>query len=1206
MSRYKWPDVPRAEEHDDPGARARYVGQRRTDFDLEGARIAGRRVPAPPPGHRGPFAPASGRTFLWQPLGPMTVVAGQATGTPRIAGRVNAIAVEPTEGKRIYAASGTGGLWYSPDAGENWRALGGFAPTNVTGMIRPAQRNACGAIFVKFGGTEAADDVFVGTGEPHITAPALLPNAQPGIAMGGLGILFAHGPAASALDDPWQREANNLIGRGVTGIVQQPGGTTTIASTSIGLFQRPASPAADKKWDPVAGTPFSTLTAEISDVLWTAGDGGSRPARLWVWVRSGASAGLWVRKDTETNFAQVTSIVPNQRRAVLAASNPPDQIFVLNDAGDDVPPDLYRVAAASSALPVATQVTAGLDNFLGTQGFYDIALAVHPSLPNRVVIGGSFFNATMPDGTKLEDGAVIMADVADNSGTLTFGHPNPFTPLGVGVHSDVHAVAYSNGGNRLWASCDGGVFRSDQPTKNAGFVPCNNGLSIIESNYIASHPTCEGHVVTGLQDNGVIARLSSGVWRHVGDGDGGGVVFDPLNPSRFLREHFQGFWSSSDGSVAAEALLTRAGTFAKNEFKACAFYSEAAAVPNRRGVVAPAAPNVGQIIVGTHRVWYTEDFGATWVTLPTGSDPLPGDQIVQDSVGEAITVCRWQSPEIAWVLGHSTLQRYSRTAGSDSGGGPGTWTAVPVMPGITITPPPPGSPPTPAQTGKEKKRNPPPPPGPPGPPAPPAPPSMLDAKVWTDVAVNLDPPPGAGQPPAQHGPVGAVYVGTVGDPDKLNVDTLWWFDGTDKWYPTLLRTDPKGVPAPVTSIVCDPAFPMEVWVGTTVGVWFGVRTDHAGSAPTWDWNSRVNGLPEASVEDLAIFSNGDIRLLRAGIAARGVWELRLDTPDVTDVTYVRAHDDDLRYRDRAVETKRDLTTPRSWHGSPDVRPRRASLPRAAPKSLPWTQPSPFIEPEALRRFQSALRSKTNDPRVRATGAWDSYFNEVLRDLGGPIQPPAASKIVGIDKTFWNATMVAPHSSADPWDTVIPTEADLHELSATLVEGDLTETSCTLPAQKLEVDIVVHHRGLDAVDGNDVRVTLLRWSDPQTKNAAKSNDQTTWFKDDVAWTDAVNEVLNNADGKTSKTVDSGWKFVLGSASQSHRVTLTGQTLDSTHSGIATFDLDLTGVKQNTVVLLVAIIRAGTAPADDIALAPDKLWELALTSRNVAVRSLRVGP
>ena len=85
--------------------------------------------------------------------------------------------------------------------------------------------------------------------------------------------------------------------------------------------------------------------------------------------------------------------------------------------------------------------------------------------------------------------------------------------IGVGVHADVHDLHFSNAGARLWAPCDGGVFRSSAPTQQVGFVACNDGLSIVEANYVASHPTCEGHVVLGLQDNGVIERDSTGVWR---------------------------------------------------------------------------------------------------------------------------------------------------------------------------------------------------------------------------------------------------------------------------------------------------------------------------------------------------------------------------------------------------------------------------------------------------------------------------------------------------------------------------------------------------------------------------------------------------------------------------------------------------------------------------------------------------------------------
>jgi hypothetical protein len=1154
------------------------MSRRRRDLDPVGALAAGRIGARRPQDALGPAAPPSGRQHLWQPLGPMTVVGGQAIGTPRIAGRVNALAVH-ADGDRIYAASANGGVWYSGDSGANWRSLGGFAPTNTPEVNRPAQRNACGAIRVIFGATDADDDVYVGTGETAFFQAGMTSTAQPGNSMGGIGILISHGPAASASADPWTREAPNLIGRGVNRIAVEPGGSAVVAATTMGLLQRPNVAGANVEWTRVAGTPFNSLTEECTDVLWTAG-AGARPARLWVWVRNGGNAGLWVRDLGQTNFTRINTPGFSQRVAVLAAATPPDQIFVFNDAGAGALPSLYRVASASAAPPVATSV-AGVPNVLQGQGFYDIAAAVHPTTPNRVVLGGSTFSTTTPDGTALRDGAVVMGDVAPVGGVPTFTN---ITMLGVGVHADVHDVAYSNNGGRLWASCDGGVFRSAQPTRPAGFVACNNGLSIVESNYVASHPNCEGHVVTGLQDNGVIVRGSNGVWRLAGLGDGGGVVFDPLRPDRFFREHYRAFWSSSDGTVLAVGLLTRAGAFAQTEFNNSAFYSSAAAIGHRRTAVAPAAPDIGQIIVGTTRLWYTENFGTSWVTLPRGTDPLPGDQTTQDAFGEAITVCRWQSSDVAWVLGEKTVKRYARTPGSDAPAGPGTWTAESIL-----------------KKGVKNKKDDTSAEGP-----------VRESTVWTDIAANLDPPPGPNQPPAQHGTKGALYLGTIGNVGNENVDTLWWFDGTSRWFPTGLRRDASGVPAPVTAIACDPAHPEEVWVGTTVGVWRGLRTQIGGADPAWTWSARVNGLPEAPVEDLAIFSDGGLRLLRAAIASRGVWELRLDTADVVDLTYLRAHDDDLRYRTRAISTKRNLTTARSWHGSPDIRPRLKSLSRSAPSSLPWTQTTVGIDSDALRRFQSALRSRTGDARVRATGAWDSYFNEVLRDLGAPLMPspPAPANTVSINAVFWNANMVAPHSVAEPWGAGGPSEADLYDLTAHLKEGELAETSCMRAARPVKVDIVVHHRGLDPVDGANVRVTLLRWIDPRSPILAKFDDHTTWRVGDAAgnvpWTAAVNQVLNSADGRTSHGVGAGWRFVLGGSGDPHRVTLAGQTLDSTHAGIASFELDLTGFRQNRVVLLVAVIRAGTTPVDDIALAPATLEDLAMTSANVGVRSLRISP
>jgi hypothetical protein len=1163
MSLYDWPPGRGGEGGDDPGGRGDFLQRRRVELDGEGARRIARSAPRPQ-GDVVPRAPASGRTHLWQPLGPDTVIDGQVIGSSRIAGRVNMLAVHP-DGERLYAASANGGVWHSADGGLHWRSLGGLAATPSPGTIkRPAQRNACGAIAVDWSAA-GGEVVYVGTGETTHR-----PDAQPGVSLGGIGILRAVAPAAAASDDPWTREADVLLGHGVCRIALQPGGSGVVAATTTGLFERQGSGT----WQRFAAAPFDTLDAKCSDVLWTVGDG-ARPERLWVWVQRGDQSGLWVRDGNAGAFQRIVTTKSAAAaalteavtaRATLAVANPsaaPDQIYLFNDhAKDDGSgvPRLFRIACASNATPAATAVTA-VPDVLGRQGFYDIALAVHPTQGDRVVVGGATFPTVTPTGQRLlasgntDDGAIVVAEVADNgSGTLVFGLPaTPSRMIGAGVHADVHDLVFSNAGSRLWAACDGGVFRSDRLDSQVGFAAMNDGLSVVESNYVACHPVCEGLVVAGLQDNGVICRRSAAVWFHEGDGDGGGVAFDPTQPTRYLRQYVHGSWGSFPGALSLPLDATERDARS-------AFYSTPALVTKQRPGAPAGQQTLTQLIVGTSRVWYTEDFGSTWVTLP-GATPPPAGNLDHDDFGQKITVCRWQGAEVVWVLGEGRLKRYARTAGTDTAAGPGTWTAETVI-----------------ERGVKNKKDTTKANGP-----------IRDAEVWTDVAVNLDPPPGAGQPPAVHGTRGAVYLGTIGKLDSDEVDTLWWFDGTDRWFATGLRRD--GVPAPVTAIVCDPAFPDEVYVGTTIGVWKGQRDLSNPAAPTWSWSSRVNGLPEAAVEDLALYSRDGLRLLRAGIASRGVWELRLDSAAVADLAYLRAHDDDLRHRATASMLGRDGTTQRSWHASPDVRPRAAAVAAATPATLPWTRGSPLIDAEALRRLQSALRARTGDVRVRPTGRWDDWFNEVLRSLAAPTVAPGT---VRIDQAFWQQSMQMPWAVAEPWGAGRPSSADLLDFSADLPQRARSAASCDLPPGPSRVDVLVQQRGLAPLDGADVRVVLLKWVDPQTPPTSRHDDATTWPAGDMPWTAAINEVLNSTGGTTGLALGAGWSLV------GTRQSLTGQSLDAMHPGVAGFELDLTGVPADRLVLLVAVIRAGA----DVALAPATLENLVPGNANLAVRSARI--
>ena len=1195
MSRYQWPHETSGDGEDDAAGRHRYLAPRRVDLDLPTALAQGRALgppaaPAPAPELRarrgrggrpgrgvaatltatpgGRFGgPANGRDELWLPLGPTTVVHGQTAGDQRVAGRARALAVHPTGG-RLYAATANGGVWYSPDAGATWRSIGGLATTDRADIVRPAHRHACGAIAVHFGtggpNDVSHDEVFVGTGEGTPED-----DARPGSNLGGVGVLVATNPVGGDATDPWDVEAPNLAGAGVYRLAFQPGASTVVAATSIGLFQRPDGGGAGVDWVKVAGTPFADLEAECTDVLWTPAVGGGPPARLWVWVKAGDQAGLWVRADGTTDFSQVTTTGHYHRRSVLAAADPPTKVYVFNDRYARQPanaklPALFQVASTGPSLPTATLAT-GVPDMLGNQGFYDLAIAVHPTNPDLVALGGSVFEGSNPVGVTFPgDAAIFVAEVGMAAGTLTYGHATSPQLVGLGCHADVHDLRYADGGHELWCGCDGGVFRSRHPDKVAGFVARNDGLSVIEANYVASHPTCEGRVVVGLQDNGVIERDSSALWIHTGDGDGGGVVFDPVSPIRYARQYHNGRWTASDGSPfnrllrRGAALLPGAVT---ERDDGSSFYSTPTAVAHTQGT-GPTATVVPQIALGTNRAWFSRDWGSTWITLPTGTDPITATTHngTQDSFGEQVRVCKWAGSDVVWVVGDGRVERLVRVPGSDSVASPGTWSRDVIL-----------------QKGEKNKKDETSADGP-----------IRKAVVWTDLAPNPD----AGG--AAHGPKGAVYLGTVGKVGDDDVDTLWWFDGTHTWHPTGLRTHASGVPAPVTAVLCDPANPNDVYVGTTVGVWYGERT--LGDPPTWDWRPLVNGLPEAAVEDLSLFDSGGLRLLRAGIAARGVWEMRLGAAAV-DLTFVRAHGDDMRYRTRAVETQRDGTTTRSWHASPDVRPRRAPASVAAPGSLPWTITTGAMRAGDLRRFQAALRSQRGDDRVRATGEWDMYFDEVLRDLGAPV----AGGVVSVTAAFWNSVMVAPHATAEPWGAGPPTDADLYDFTSRLTEATVDAASCTVPAGPAKVDVVVHHRGLDPRAGSDVRVTLVRWIDPRTRHAAAPDDATTWFSGDVPWTAAANEVLNSAGGTTALTFGAGWAFV-GTTPATRRQTLTGQVLDSAHSGVATFDLDLTGRRPDTVVILVAVIRAGA----DIALAPAHLDTLALERPQVAVRSLSVAP
>jgi hypothetical protein len=289
----------------------------------------------------------------------------------------------------------------------------------------------------------------------------------------------------------------------------------------------------------------------------------------------------------------------------------------------------------------------------------------------------------------------------------------------------------------------------------------------------------------------------------------------------------------------------------------------------------------------------------------------------------------------------------------------------------------------------------------------------------------------------------------------------------------------------------------------------------------------------------------------------------------------------------------------------------------APSSLPWWSTS-APDSNQLRQFQAALKAgltpNPGDPRIHVNGTWDAYFSEVLRDLGASSNsvvapPPQAGEpalpnfdMVRIDAPFWATYTTganAANAHASPWGTATPSEADLIDLTPSLPEGPPTEASTRLPANKdWVVDVVVAQRGRQPVDGAEVRVSLLWWVDPRTTNRARYNNVATWAPGNVPWAAAVQAMLNNP-AAAAPALTGGWHYAMP-LNPAPRMTLAGQTLSPLNPGVASFNVNVGARRNDTLVLLVAVVRAGA----DVVISSLPLRDLALGHSGVGVRAVRI--
>lgn len=720
-------------------------------------------------------APGGGaRSVNWTPIGPLVMADGQASGHPPVGGRVEGIAVGPN-GTRVYVGAADGGVWYSEDGGENWEALDDALVSSDLTPGSGANSLSVGALAATFGANRNADEVFVATGE-HVAGF---------LAFFGVGIRVLSGGV-------WTTEATNLAALAnlaCTRVTIDPDdGRLVLVATSQGLFQRPLVAPRDT-WTRVVSPAFTNAGGVVTDVV-IAGQGAAKQ----YFVAFG-NDGVYSSPDLVTWAPVAGGPAPGDGRIVLAA-------------GEDNPAVVYAFCQSTSLF----RLTAGLFQAVGgvpanifgsnNSGRYNIVLAADPSDVDTIYLGGSIvWDEAPPDLVQDWTLALFRGRVtADAVGNLTFpfnaantGVPstevlaesNDPTFVGRGIHPDGQTLAFARSGTGaaaghdgtiVWVGCDGGAFRSTASGALGTFVARNRGVATAQQTFLANHPFAESVILAGTQDNGSVRWTGGGSWYVARRGDGGGVAIDPNNPLQMLRQFNrgrlhrtttgggrQGKWTSlfNTGLFPPRTAATAAQTTAMNaESARCRFYAPMAVTPP---LVATS------VLVGTDRVWLSQDFGLTWVTLPTNTNPyaLPTAQIAgQDAFGGAVVGLAFPAANLAYACTAAAVFSFAFAAGA--------WvmSPLPAIPGLNATRP------------------------------------------ITSIAVGDN--------------AGATLYATVGG---VGIDHCWFIDtrvAGAAWQATGLA-DPL-VDVPAHAVTIDPSDPDQVFAGTDVGVF---TRRGPGPLPAW-------------------------------------------------------------------------------------------------------------------------------------------------------------------------------------------------------------------------------------------------------------------------------------------------------------------------------------------------------------------------------------
>jgi PKD domain len=513
----------------------------------------------------------------WQSLGPQPMQSKPSShqNWGVVAGRVDAIAVHPTNPSIMLLGAATGGIWKSTDAGATWRPVSDTAPSLATSHIAFSPANP--------------SIVFAATGEADKAAFEFTPSRSMGTYLGG-GLL-----KSVDTGETWTRvdanlPANAILSRVaphptnpqlvVVGVYMFPvlsgdsgsaGGIYRSTDGGVSFTQTLSHRISDLVQDPNNADSLLLATGGCSNCgksgIYGSSDFGQSWTPLYTYD-AGVAIGNTKLGITRTNPAVVYA-------SFLDDKNVHNGIYRSTDAGAN----WTKQSVEPTMCPAAASGT--------NQCSYDHWIAPDPVNPSTVYFGSI-------DLYKSTDGANTWTNILNVYGT---------GPIAT-THPDQHVAAFGPGG-MLFIGNDGGVYQSGNG--GSSFSSLNATLNFSQFNGIAVHPTNVDFAIGGTQDNGNQRYTGTALWSDRTGGDGGFNLIRKNDPTQILAANYYAYmrFSSDTGNSFVYATSSLLMDSSGNPTETMSFYPPAVA----------ASGAAASVFFGTNRVWANSTFGldpAAW------------------------------------------------------------------------------------------------------------------------------------------------------------------------------------------------------------------------------------------------------------------------------------------------------------------------------------------------------------------------------------------------------------------------------------------------------------------------------------------------------------------------------------------------------------------------------------------------------------------